>query len=266
MKKIYIDSNKLLIESSSYISRYRELMKKIFIYSYPKFSKKKNSVQFLYSHHVFYDEKKSFIKQINYLKNIGDFISYDDALKINRYKKKINGRYFVLSFDDGFKNNLEICDILLSYKIPATFFIPVSFIGNKREDSGEVFFFNKNLYINFLDWKDCKKIKNDRLFNIESHSVNHKNFLHLNKQQILFELNQSKLEIKRRLNLSVKHFACPYGGYNKFYDLETARKVGYKSFSISERGELFQKTKNFLIKRHNLDSSWPIKFLKFFLN
>lgn len=267
MKKIYVKSSKILNQNNSKLLKIKNYLKKYLINKTLQIKKpENNTTQFIYYHHVFRDEKKTFIEQMKYLNNIGDFTNYENALNIKKYNKKKKERFFVISIDDGFKNNLEICDILITYKIPATFFVPVSFIGNNRDDSGKVFFLNEKLFIDFLDWDDCKKIINDNLFNIESHSVNHANFLQLNNNQVYFELNQSKLEIKKKLNLTVKHFACPYGGYNKFRDLEIARKIGYKSFSVSDRRKIDLKKDNFLIKRHNIDSSWDLNFLKFFLN
>ena len=121
-------------------------------------------VQFPFYHHVFKDENENFISQIMYMKKFGDFISYNDAVEVlkNNLDKKNN--YFCLSFDDGFKNNIEnVCDFLDKVKIPAIFFLPTTFIDNNRDDSGKIFFNNSLIKIEFLNWIDCKLISKNKL-------------------------------------------------------------------------------------------------------
>jgi peptidoglycan/xylan/chitin deacetylase (PgdA/CDA1 family) len=50
------------------------------------------------------DECASFDKQLKYMKNIGDFISLDDAVTLLESNQSLCGRYFCITFDEGFKN------------------------------------------------------------------------------------------------------------------------------------------------------------------
>lgn len=65
----------------------------------------------------------TFVQQINYLKKKFEIISIDDFY--NRYTaKRFNGKEIVLTFDDGYKNNLTVAaPYLKSLSIPFTVFI-----------------------------------------------------------------------------------------------------------------------------------------------
>lgn len=74
--------------------------------------------------------ENNFINQINYLKNNYDIISMDDLLL--HLKSKSNEFKIVITFDDGYKDNLNFAfPILEKFKAPATFYVITKFIDNK---------------------------------------------------------------------------------------------------------------------------------------
>lgn len=219
-------------------------------------------------HHVFEDEVKNFNLQIKLMQNYGDFISYEDSITILKEGIKSKDRYFCLSFDDGFKNIFHnVIDILLKFNIPCMFFIPTSFINNERDDSGKVFFNNKNIHIEFLSWSDCEKIVSNKLFEIGSHSVNHKMISKLSYEDCLFEIETSKKIIESSLNIGCNHFAPPIGDYSIPRDLEIIKNLKYKSLSTTVRGRMNGKNSDlFAIKRHHLLANWEDNYLKYFFS
>lgn len=67
---------------------------------------------------------EEFERHIQYYKRHFDIISIADAFDHYRNGKKVNRKTITLSFDDGFKNNLEnALPILEKYDVKATFFI-----------------------------------------------------------------------------------------------------------------------------------------------
>ena len=62
-----------------------------------------NWIRFPYYHHVFDDERKDFERQLKYLRNFGEFISMDDVCTMMHDTAAIDGRYFCVSFDDGYR-------------------------------------------------------------------------------------------------------------------------------------------------------------------
>ena len=76
-------------------------------------------------------------------------------------KRKIIGKNFHLSFDDGFKNNfLNAVPILIKHQVPAIFFVPTSII-DADYDTIKNYCVNTTKYknaIEMLTWEDLKKM------------------------------------------------------------------------------------------------------------
>lgn len=75
-------------------------------------------------------KKEDFLKQIDYLEKYFEIISTDEFYK--RYNTdNFNGSEVVLTFDDGYKNNLKVlAPILKSRNLPFTVFITTNNISN----------------------------------------------------------------------------------------------------------------------------------------
>lgn len=61
-------------------------------------------IRCLYGHAVFPEHQLKFRSWIRSLKNIGEFISTPTLVALMNERKPQRGRYFHLSFDDGFAN------------------------------------------------------------------------------------------------------------------------------------------------------------------
>ena len=270
IKNNYVDSYRKLKKYDNNYIKLKNIFKKYFIKlnSNSKINITNSWIQFPFYHHVFSDENKSFINQIKHMQNYGDFISYDESLEIlkNGFQKKNN--YFCLSFDDGFSDNLfNICDILDNKKVPAIFFIPTNFIDNKRNDSGNIFFNNPSIEIEFLTWNDCMDISANNLFTFGSHSVNHRLLSKLTDAESFKELKDSKYEIEDRLKIKCQHFAPPVGDYISPRDINFCKEIGYKSLSTTERGKMDDLILNpYSLKRQHLLAIWDLNYLNFFFN
>ncbi len=263
-----INSYNQLLKNESFVKKIKNILKNNYINF---FYKKENSlidgsIIFPFYHHVFDDEVENFTLQLKFMKNYGDFISYHDSIKIIKTGFSKKDKYFCLSFDDGFKNIVNnVADICLNNQIPVNFFIPTDFIDNKRSDSGKIFFNNDKLSVEFLSWKDCKKISNENLFTIGSHSVNHNLISKLSIDNCLFEVVESKKKIENELKISCEHFAPPVGDYSLDRDLNIIKEAGYKSLSSTKRGLMCKDYNDiFGIKRHHLLANWDTRYLNYF--
>ena len=97
-----------------------------------------NWLRFPYYHHVFDDERANFDAHLRYMRKYAEIISLDDAMGMLSAADPIDGRYFCLTFDDGFKNCLtNALPILLEHQAKAAFFVPTSFIGTSVEHDRE---------------------------------------------------------------------------------------------------------------------------------
>ena len=90
--------------------------------------RKKGAANFALKH----IEKKTFIKQIKYLKKNANIISMDEVCYNISNKIKFKKNSVCITFDDGFENNFKIAyPILKKYKIPTLFYLCPEIISKK---------------------------------------------------------------------------------------------------------------------------------------
>jgi peptidoglycan/xylan/chitin deacetylase (PgdA/CDA1 family) len=236
-------------------------------------SKTNHWIRFPYYHHVFDDERKGFEKQLRYLKNFGEFISINEVIQMLNGKENINGRYFCLSFDDGYRccytNMLEIINKM---SIPAIIYLPTDFINLDENDTADLKILEANVpgnpkTITYLNWEQCREMLNAGVI-FGSHTKTHANLSHLNKDDIRFELTVSKQIIEKELSIDCTHFACPWGRLNIDFQSEItepiAKELGYVSFATTNRGKNINDQDCFTLKRDHLLAGWGNYQLKFF--
>ena len=99
----FINSYKKLVKKETFQKKVRNKLKSLLIkhLSSKKKDNENENIIFPFWHHVFDDEIKNFRIQIEFMKNYGDFISYDDSISVLNEGLKPNERYFCLSFDDS---------------------------------------------------------------------------------------------------------------------------------------------------------------------
>ena len=143
-------------------------------------------IRFPYYHHVFDDECRDFARQLTYMASLGDFINLDDAVAMLDSGDPINGRYFCLSFDDGFRNWLtNAMPILVEMKATAAFFLVTDFIDTSPDRDREKllgFYDSGDLLMEFLTWDDCRAMADAGMI-LGSHTINHVHLADLDEAQ-----------------------------------------------------------------------------------
>jgi peptidoglycan/xylan/chitin deacetylase (PgdA/CDA1 family) len=230
-------------------------------------------IRFPFYHHIFDDERADFDRQLHYLKNYGEFISIDAAIDLLNRPGKIGGRYFCLTFDDGFKCCLTNgVPILVAHRCAAAFFLPADYINTTFEHDAEKItrFFSKTTYgmsIEFLSWEDCKLLLASGM-TVGAHTCSHVKLADLNREQVTQELVNSKKIVEERLGIKCEHFASPWGAPGRHFlvdrDPLIAQEVGYRSFLTTVRGPNIQGTSPFAIKRDFILPGWGVYQLRFF--
>ncbi len=75
-------------------------------------------------HHVTAEAQASFSAQIDFLKRFGTFIDADTALEFVRSGRALRERAFVLSFDDGYADSIEVAlPVIMRQRVPAILFL-----------------------------------------------------------------------------------------------------------------------------------------------
>ena len=230
-------------------------------------------IRFPYYHHVFDDERHGFTRQLNYLRRFGEFISLDDAVGLLNSGAKIDGRYFCITFDDGFKNCLtNAVPILLDKGVTAVFFMTTGYIDcdpEKDEKKLLEFFDYGTILMEFLSWQNCRDMAAAGM-TIGSHTVNHARLAKLNDKEVMVELTKSKEMIENNLGQVCNHFCSPFGIPNHDYNVERDPKLvrasGYKSMSTTERGATRPGDSPYQLCRDHILANWGHHQLRYFFS
>jgi peptidoglycan/xylan/chitin deacetylase (PgdA/CDA1 family) len=230
-------------------------------------------IRFPFYHHIFDDERPGFARQLDFMASHGDFIGLDDAVNMLESGASISGRYFCVSFDDGFKNWItNAVPILLDHGVPAAFFVAAGYIGTSVERDREKllgFYDSRDLLMEFLSWDDCREMA-DAGMTIGSHTMNHVHLIDLDDDGVEAELADSKQLIEAELGRACVHFCCPFGRANIDYRPDhhpaIALRIGYRTFLATTRGAVRQGASLMGIPRDHLLAGWENYQLRYFFS
>lgn len=234
---------------------------------------KEGWIRFPFYHHVFDDERLGFARQLDFMASHGDFIGLDDAVDMIESGAPINGRYFCVSFDDGFKNWItNAMPILLDYGVPAAFFVVAGYIGTEVKRDREKllgFYESRDRLMEFLSWDDCREMAGAGM-TIGSHTINHVHLCDLDDDEVEAELAGSKQLIESELGRACDHFCCPFGRANIDYRPDhhpaIALRAGYRTFLATTRGAVRQGASPMEIPRDHLLAGWENYQLRYFFS
>jgi peptidoglycan/xylan/chitin deacetylase (PgdA/CDA1 family) len=235
-------------------------------------SSKDNFLKLIYCHYVFDDQIEGFEKIIDKLSNNGEFISTDRCIKILSGKEKLKGRFYHLSFDDGFRNvYTNAAPILNKRKIPALFFIPSGFIGAsfKEVECYCLDILNMKKAVELVSWSDLKNMMSMG-FDIGSHTRYHARLSDISNSSKTMdsEIRKSKEDIELNLDIDCKYFSWPFGTDNDKdkASISFVEKSGYSACFSAIRGDATPISESlFEIPRNHFECQWPLTHIKYFL-
>ncbi len=225
----------------------------------------------LYCHHVFDDQNNDFERVVIKLKTKGVFIDTDTCIQMLQGERKIDKKYFHLSFDDGFRNNYtKALPILIKHAVPAIFFVPSALIESNWTDAKKycVEIAEYPSVIEMLKWSDLREMVSLG-YEIGSHTRTHARFSAISGDDSLMEdeIYGSKLEIEENIGSECKYISWPFGRLSDADDhsLNMAIKSGYTACFGAYRGTVIPgRTNIFRIPRHHFEVHWPISHILYF--
>jgi peptidoglycan/xylan/chitin deacetylase (PgdA/CDA1 family) len=164
---------------------------------------------------------ENFEKQMIFLKNNGyTLLTFENWQKISKVNKPI-----LITFDDGYKNNLNAYKIFQkikdeNFKPTATFFVISDFIG----------------WPNRLSISELKMMAESGLVSVQSHTATHPDLT--KTDNFRYELKGSKEKIEKITGKPVIALAYPFGNFNDRVVAETKK---YYLYGITTTPELFSK-------------------------
>jgi peptidoglycan/xylan/chitin deacetylase (PgdA/CDA1 family) len=223
----------------------------------------------LYNHGVFDNDVENFQIVLDELMKCGVFVDSKHCEDIVTGRRELDGRYFHLSFDDGFKNNLtNVAPILSERQIPAIIFIATDYIGCSPAMNAQYCRDQLGLpaVAETLTWDDCRELINAG-FEIGSHTKRHIVLAEVGEQALRSELLESRHEIEHQLGIACPYFAWPYGGVEHVQGVrpQVFEDAGYRAVFSASRGQVQPgKTDIFSIPRHQCEAAWPVRQSRLF--
>lgn len=232
-----------------------------------------NWLRFPYYHHVFDDERKRFAAHLRYFGNLGDIVSLDEAVDMLESPAPLQGRFFCITFDDGLRNCVtNAVPILVDHGATAAFFLPTAQIDASTRSGGAPvagFYDHGDVALEFLTWDECREMASAGM-TLGSHSVSHPVLSALTESEAKAELRESKEAVEREVRMPCEHFACPTGrpgvDFDPGRDPMVARRLGYRSFSTTQRGSAGRRCPAMLIERDHAIAAWSTSQLRYFLS
>lgn len=168
-----------------------------------------------------------FGRQMKHVSKNFDTLSLSEFIAYMRGELQLNRDAVLLTFDDGYEDNLtNALPVLKKYNIPAVLFLVTNSVG-KREVNRRGYEFQ------FLHWDQCRGLLKSGLFSIQSHSHTHPVLSNLAEDAIREEFQISNENIQSKLGYAPTVCAYPKEAYD-----ERVKKIasGAYQYAFGSRG------------------------------
>lgn len=154
-------------------------------------------------------------------------IRLDRALELLR--RPVEGRYVCVTFDDGYRDNLEqALPVLRELGIPATIYVPTRVIDGTA---------SYTWYAEpppALSWGEIDALVAEGLVDVQPHTRTHPRLPQVDEEQARDEIEGSKRDLEAR-GIAVTSFCYPAGVYGP-RDVRLVREAGYPAAVTTEPG------------------------------
>jgi peptidoglycan/xylan/chitin deacetylase (PgdA/CDA1 family) len=185
---------------------------------------------------------ENFEKQIALIASHFDVIDFPTFLRWRKGAYESGRPKILLTFDDGFANNLALAaPILRKYGVPATFFVIASKLDGRDR--------------RFMTAGDLLSLLESDLFRIGSHSLNHLSVARITEEKKNEEIGGSKSLLETTIGRDISYFCYPYGTFSDFdqRSLSLLEQYGYSLACTSINGINFKGTNLFRLRRAKVE-------------
>ncbi len=195
-----------------------------------------------------------FDAQLAFFRRFGRFAAADEAADAVRHGWTGRDRAFLVSFDDGYADSVDVAlPVLRAHGVPA-----IQFLVSDWLDAPPASVDRRDGYMTRRDadtWTAAGMA-------LGSHSASHSRFSGLGEAEARSEFERSRDAIGRLTGGPVRHFACPWGvadaDFRPDRDPGLARDCGYETFYTTRRGRAVGPSDLFGMPRHVVEPDWAL--------
>ena len=199
---------------------------------------------------------KELKKEFDFFKNNGyKVIKLDTLVNALKNHKKIDDKWVVLTIDDNFKSFYQNgFKVFKEYHYPFSLFIYVKATEDRYPD--------------YTSWDELKEIS--KYGSLEFHSYSHPHMTYKSDKYLKEDFKKGLELMKKRLGITPKYFAYPYGEYSKRVK-NLAKSFGFKAIinqnigAVSKYSDIYDLDRNALVGKSNLKRDLNYKDLRIHL-
>jgi len=183
---------------------------------------------------------QNFVNQLDFL--LAEGWSTPTIAELVREPDRWTGRTAVITFDDGYVDNLMATDELRKRGMRATWFIVTGSIGQRpawRSESQPT-----GRLLNCDELNTLQEVGME----IGAHTHNHKRLTELKNAEILRELTTSRDTLGDILGIAPKSFAYPYGAWNERCE-KMVKDAGFLSACTTRTGWALRDRNQYRLRR-----------------
>ena len=170
-------------------------------------------------------------------------------------RKPLPPRAVLITFDDGYRDNLEnAVEVLRRHGYPAVLFMPIGFLDTSLPLPHEERLAQRGVYNRTLDWRDLPDLERGGI-RVEAHGISHRPLADLELDEAAREIALSKLRLEEALGRPVRAFAYVKGSeaHYKPVHLSLLRQAGYDLAFTSVSGANSSRTDPLRLHRYNVE-------------
>ncbi len=197
-----------------------------------------------------FDEQMAQLPELGYR-----VVDLDAVLDAYRGGAPLPERSVLITFDDGYRDNLEhALPILRKHGYPAVLFVPIGFLDGSKALPHEERLVARGLVNPTLSWEDLAELEAGGV-RIESHGITHRPLADLEVDEATTEIVLSKLRLEDRLGRPVRAFAYIKGSEAHYRPVHASlvRQAGYDLAFTSVSGSNTSADDPLRLHRYNVE-------------
>jgi len=196
--------------------------------------------------------EEAFEAQLRYMHDEGyTILPLTEAIEILDGKRQASPRSVLLTFDDGYVDNLYVAiPFLRNYGMTATLFVISDYVGQSNRWNPKACY-----DVNHLNWDELSLWLQEGC-DIGGHTHTHLCMTRLNAQEMHDAVVFNKAVLEDNLSINIRAFAYPYGAYNPL-----AQEVVSKHYELAfavDNGGIGVDADRYTLHRLSISPKWSV--------